>query len=290
VEGFTPNSEKDREARFDQVGPGYFTGVGIPILLGRDINERDLPGAPRVAVINESMAKFYFHGANPVGKHLSMSRGKQIEIVGVVKDAQDHDFHWEPVRRFYVSYYQPIDGITTANFEIRTVGNPGSVSAMLRREVQEVNRNLTILSIRDIRELMDESVVQERLIAKLSAFFGVLAMTLAAIGLYGVMSYAVARRTNEIGLRMALGAGSSNVVRMILGEVLMLIVAGAVAGIGIAWGSTRLVKSLLFGLTATDPITFAVAGVLLVIVGILAGYLPGRRASRIDPMVALRYE
>jgi predicted permease len=290
VEGFTPSSDSDRDTRFDQVGPGYFTNVGIPLLLGRDFTERDVPGAPRVAIINETMAKFYFHDSNPIGKHFSMSRAPSLEVVGVVKDAQDHDFRWEPVRRFYVSYFQPIDGITTANFEVRTAGSPGSITASLRREVQEINRDLTIISVRDIKELMDDSVVQERLIAKLSAFFGLLAVTLAAIGLYGVMSYTVARRTNEIGLRMALGARASNVVGIILREVLVLIFVGAIVGIGISWGLTRLVKSLLFGLTATDPLTFAAAGVLLVLVGMLAGFLPGRRASRIDPMIALRYE
>ena len=289
VEGFTPGSEDDRLARFDQVGPGYFTNVGIPLLLGRDISERDIPGATRVAVINDTMAKFYFHGTNPIGKHLGHDE-MSMEIVGVVRDAQDHDFRWEPLRRFYVSYFQPIDGITTANFEIRTVGNSGAVLALLRREAQAVDRNLTILSLTDVRALMDESVVQERLIAKLSSFFGLLAITLAAIGLYGVMSYAVARRTNEIGIRMALGARASNVVGMILSEVLGLIVAGAIVGIGVAWAATRLIKSLLFGLTPTDPITFAVAAVVLALVGVLAGYIPGRRASKIDPIVALRYE
>ena len=185
---------------------------------------------------------------------------------------------------------KPIDGITTANFEIRTVGNPAGVISMLRNEVQAVDRNLPVLHVRTVKELMDQSVTQEKLVAKLSAVFGALAMMLAAIGLYGVMSYAVARRTNEIGIRMALGARSGNVARMILGEVSVLIVAGAVAGIGGAWASTRLVKSLLFGLTALDPLTFAGAAAVLALVGILAGYIPARRASKIDPMVALRYE
>ena len=161
---------------------------------------------------------------------------------------------------------------------------------MLRNEVQAVDRNLPVLHVRTVKELMDQSVTQEKLVAKLSAVFGALAMMLAAIGLYGVMSYAVARRTNEIGIRMALGARSGNVARMILGEVSVLIVAGAVAGIGGAWASTRLVKSLLFGLTALDPLTFAGAAAVLALVGIVAGYIPARRASKIDPMVALRYE
>ena len=289
VEGFTPSGPDDRNARFDQIGPGYFTNIGIPILLGRDMMERDVPGAQRVAIINDTMAQFYFKGASPIGKHITFDK-LALEIVGVVKDARDHDFREPPVRRFYVSYFQPIDGITTANFEIRVAGNPAAVEALLRKEVQAVNHNLPILSIKDVQELMDASVVQERLIARLSTFFGILAITLAAIGLYGVMSYGVARRTNEIGLRMALGAQGSNVIAMILREVLLLMIAGAVAGTVAAMACTRFVESQLFGLTPTDPLTFAGAAVVLLIVGTLAGYIPARRASKIDPMVALRYE
>ena len=289
VEGFTPSGPDDKNARFDQIGPGYFTNIGIPILLGRDMTERDVPGAQRVTIINDTMAKFYFKGANPIGKHVFVDK-LALEIVGVVRDARDHDFREPQVRRFYVSYFQPIDGITTANFEIRAAGNPAAVEALLRREVQAINRNLPILSIKEVRELMDNSVVQERLVARLSAFFGILAVTLAAIGLYGVMSYGVARRTNEIGLRMALGAKGSNVIGMILREVMLLTVAGAVAGVAAAMACTRFVQSQLFGLTPNDPLTFAVAGVILLVVGTVAGYIPAKRASKIDPMVALRYE
>ena len=289
VVGFSPASDKDREARFDQVGPDYFTIVGIPILLGRDMSDHDVPGAPRAAIINETMARFYFQGANPIGRHFTGSKVR-LQIVGVVRDVQDHDFRDEPVRRFYVSYFQPIDAITTANFEIRTVGNPGSLSAALRRAVESVNRNLPILNIKQERDLMDASVVQEGLVAKLSSFFGALAIIMAAIGLYGVMSYAVSRKTNEIGIRIALGAQAWNVIGMVLSEVVALIAIGVLFGAAAAFAATRLLKTFLFGLTAIDPVSFGGAAVMFLVVGALAGYVPARRAASIDPVAALRHD
>jgi len=289
IEGYTAHSDEERECAFDQAGPQYFTNVGIPILLGRDLDERDQPGSPRVAVINDAMAKFYFKGTSPIGKHFTASKVR-LEIVGVVADIHDHVHREAPPRRFYVSYFQPIDGITTANFEIRTAGNPGAVMSMLRNEVTSFNRNLPILSIKEERELMDSDLVIESLLAKLSAVFAALAIVLATIGLYGVTSYAVSRRTDEIGIRMALGAAASNVRGMVLRESMLLIGAGLIVGIAAALSLTRLIKSFLYGLTAMDPVAFGVAAVLLLAVGALAGYLPARRASKMDPMIALRYE
>ena len=293
VEGFTAGSEEDKRSRFDQVGPRYFSNVGIPLLLGRDITERDGPAAPRVAVINETMAKFYFPTGNPIGKHIGTrieGQPLQLEIVGVARDAQDHNFWSEPVRRFYVSYFQPIDGITEANFAIRTVGNPGNLAATLRREVEAVDRSLMILGIREVKSLMDQSLVQERLIARLSAFFGLLAMALAAIGLYGVMAYDVVQRTGEIGIRMALGAQRTAVLQLILRNGMRLTLLGVAIGLGGSVALTRLIKSQLYAVNAIDPLTFAAVAFGLVTVTLLACWLPARRAASVDPMEALRYE
>jgi predicted permease len=292
IEGYTPSSPRDMQARFDQVGPGYFTIVGIPMLLGRDIGEQDVAGAPRVAVINESMANLYFAGKNPIGRRIGF-RGQDkftLEIVGVVKDVQDHDLRWEPVRRFYVSYYQPIDGITTANYEIRTTLDAAAMTAQVRREVAAIDRALPIQHLKPLEALIDESLLQERLIAKLAGFFGVLAVFLASVGLYGILSYAVVRRTREIGIRMAVGAGRGNVVWMVVKETLVLAVVGALVGVPGALAATKLVEKLLYGLKPNDAATIAGAVVLLLVVALAASLLPARRAARIDPMEALRYE
>ena len=174
----------------------------------------------------------------------------------MARDAQDHNFWSKPVRRFYVSYFQPIDGITAANFAIRTVGDPAALDALLRREVKALDGNLMVLRIREVKSLMDQSLVQERLIAKLSSFFGLLAATLAAIGLYGVMAYDVVQRTKEIGVRMALGAQKINILSLVVGQGMKLALAGLGVGVLAALALTRIVRSLLYGTTPTDPVTF----------------------------------
>lgn len=293
-EGFKPASEEDRNVRFDQAGPGYFTHTGIPLALGRDFTDRDIAGAPRVAVINDTMARFYFQDQSPIGKRIRV-RGPSdvwLEIVGVARDAQDHNLRDKPVRRLYVSYMQPIDGIVTVNFEIRAASAAAAPALFgpIRDEIQRFNPKLPILHLKMARTLVDDSILTERLVAKLSTFFGGLAVLLAAIGLYGVMSYTVARRTSEIGVRMALGAQQSAVAFMILREILILVGIGSVAGAIAAVGLARFVESLVFGLKPHDPITVIASVALFLFIGLIAGYLPARRASRIDPIVALRSE
>jgi ABC-type antimicrobial peptide transport system permease subunit len=211
--------------------------------------------------------------------------------VGVSKDDRDHRLRGEVPRRFYIPFFQGLGGIPpAANFEIRTFADPNSLVKTIRREVEQVDRTLPILNISPLGELLDRTLTQERLIAQLSAFFGALALLLACIGLYGVLSYSIARRTNEIGIRMALGAEQTTVLGMILRETLVVVAAGVAIGIPVAFALTRLVSSKLYGLKASDPLTIIVASAVLVVVATFAGYLPARRASRVDPLDALRYE
>jgi predicted permease len=287
--GVNPSSDDERRVNFDQVGPGYFTNVGIPLVLGRDFTEQDRAGAPGVAVVNEGLASIFFPNVNPVG-HQILADDIRLDIVGVARDVKDHDVRDRPPRRMYVSYLQPIDGITTANFEVRAAGAAGGLVSALRGEIQRFDPTLPILSIRPGRELVEQRLFSERLIARLSTAFGALALLLACIGLYGVTSYGVARRTSEIGVRMALGATGRTVTTMILREIAAVVAIGAAAGTAAALALGRFVSDLIYGVNPADPVTYASAAVLLFGVALLSGCLPARRAARIDPVVALRHD
>ncbi len=294
VEGYTSSNPRDLSARFDQVGPEYFKTVGIPILLGREFGPQDSGSAPRVCVINETMAKFYFGKTNPIGKHIRdefPDTRVTFEIVGVVADAKYLKVREEPLRRFYMPFFNPLGGDTSfANIMVRTNADPSSVVSAIRREILNVDSALAPETGRTVAQRVDESLVQDRLIARLSAVFGLLALVLAAIGLYGVLSYSVARRTAEIGIRMALGAARKNVLQLVLRESMIMVIAGVVIGVPVAMASARLVESRLFGLKPIDPVTITVACVVLLSVALVAAIIPALRASRIDPIRALRYE
>ncbi len=294
VEGYTPHGKKDRGARWDQIGPDYFSSLGIPLLLGREITGRDQQGGLRVCVINEAFAKLFFADRNPLGKHITDQYGDNhvvFEVVGVAKDSRDHALRGEIPPRFFVAAAQAFDGAPPAvNFEIRTAANPNSMLGTLRRAVQQMDPNLSILSARSLGELVDNRLGQDRLIANLTAIFGGLALVLAAIGIYGILAYGVSQRTNEMGIRMAVGAQSRNVIAMILRETLVILSIGLIAGLAVSIGVTRLIASRLFGIHAMDPLVLGSAVVVMSAIGLLAAYGPAWRASRIDPITALRYE
>jgi ABC-type antimicrobial peptide transport system permease subunit len=265
------------------------------VLQGRGIGPQDTETAPKVAVLNETMARYYFPNGNPIDRHIFKDEGKvraAIGIVGVVRDVKQSDLRHATPRRFYTAYYQhaaadPIDAI---NFEIRTSAGAGNITQEVRRAIQEVSPSLPILSLKSADDLIGDDLTQERMIAKLSGFFGVLALTLAAIGLYGVMSYITARRTMEIGIRFALGAPRRSVMGMVLKDTLRLVAAGLALGVIVSGFIARMFASGFFGLAPFDPLTSILAACVITLAALVAAYLPAWKASRVDPMVALRQE
>lgn len=293
VEGYTPKGDDDRGSRYDHIGPGYFTTLGIPVLLGREITERDHASSPKVCVINEAFAKKFFEGRNPIGMHVTQTYGPQrntFEVVGVVANSRRRALRGEIEHRYYVPVAQPIDVPERATFAVRTSGDPAGAVPGVRRAILAEDANLPITVARTMTEILDERTAQDRLLARLSLVFGAVALVLAAIGLYGVLSFGVARRTSELGIRKALGATESRVVSMILRETWWVLAGGLAVGAMLAFGSLRWIESRLFGLSASDPVTVGAAVIVLLLAGLVAAWLPARRASRVDPVVAMRYE
>jgi predicted permease len=291
VDGYQPKEGEDMSPSVDGVGPRYFETMGIPLVSGRDFTDRDVKGAPPVAVINETMAKYFFNDANPVGKRFGFARGSatDIEIVGVARDVRSLELKDRAPRFIYIPYAQD-NSLTQLTFYVRGATAGSSTATALRQAVQRLDRNLPIFDMKTMEAQVDESLFVERMVAALSVAFGTLATLLAAIGLYGVMSYAVTRRTREIGIRMALGAERGRVIWLVLKEVTMMAAAGIAGGLIVALWLTRQVQSQLFGLTPNDPTTLVGATVLLALIAIAAGYLPARRATTIDPLLSLRSE
>jgi predicted permease len=294
VEGFTPSKNEEKQARFDRVGPQYFSTVGISMLLGRDIGQQDTTAAPHVCVVNEAFAKLFFTGRNPIGHHITQKFGNErntMEIVGVAKNARDHRLRGEIPPRFYVSSDQAMGGPNGSSvFEVRTAGDPEQMIAAVRKTLLSVNEDLPIGSARPVVMSVDRTNAQPRMVARLCSIFGIMALMLAATGLYGVLSYGVARRTNEIGIRMALGAGRGRVIKMILRETAVMIVLGVVAGVIFTAIGVQLIKSRLFGLGVLDPAAVLGAVAILAVVALAAGYIPAARAARVNPTQALRHE
>jgi len=293
VKGYTPKPDEHMDSRMDHIGPKYFSTVGIPILMGREIDERDNVGAIRAAVINESFAKHFFPNSNPIGRSVRdtyTGNPTDLTVVGVVADAKYNSLREKDIPRLYAPLFNPMWEENAVVFEVRTLADPGSVSKSIREAVQATSGTIPPIQIDTMSGLIDDSLQTDRFIEQLSEAFGVLAAVLAAIGLYGVMAYAVVRRTREIGVRLALGAGPALIRSQVLRETLALVLIGIVFGVPVALLGTRLVRSMVFGIEFTDPVAVGAAAVLLVGVAVVAGFVPARRASRVDPIVALRYE
>jgi predicted permease len=273
------------------VSPEFFDTMEMPMRLGRGFTERDSQNARKVVVINEAAVRKYFPNENPIGHRIgsAIERAGQLEIVGVLRDAKYNSVRDPAPPTQYVPTLQQAP-MGSALFQLRTVGEPAAVVGAIREAVRQIDPNLPVTDVATQVEQVEKRLAPERAFAQAYAMFGGLAVLLASIGLFGLMSYSVARRTNEIGIRMALGAQRHEVLRLVMRESMLLVVAGIAIGLAIAAAASRLIASLLFGLSPTDAMTIVEAVALLAIVSAVAGYLPARRAARVDPLVALHYE
>jgi len=293
VEGFAAKPGDSPDPNMNYVAPNLFATLGTPILMGRDFTPKDVDGAPKVAIINRKFAKKYLDGINPIGHRIGMGGDPgtktDITIVGVVGDTKYENLRRETPVEVYIPYRQlSIAGQMTAY--VRTERDPEQLFAAVRRTIHDLDANLPLYDMRTLQEQVERSLSTERLVASLSTVFGGLATFLAAIGLYGVMAYSVTRRTREIGIRMALGADRGRVIWLVMREVLTLLAIGMSVGLIASWTLTRFVASQLYGISRNDPRTLIVAIAGLLLISALAGYAPGRRATRIHPMEALRWE
>lgn len=293
VEGYREADDENMNPHFNSISPDYFETLGMGIRQGRDFDSRDTKGAKPVVVVNETFAARYFEAESPLGYHIGFGGGPNVipdmEIVGVVEDAKYENLRDEVPRQIFVHYAQN-EWATEMTFYVRTTLPSDAVAGTIRRKVANLDATMPIFDMNTMEDQLDRSLAVERLIAFLSSAFGLLASVLAFVGLYGVTAYGVSRRTSEIGLRMALGARGSAVIRMVLNEVLILTGVGVAVALPSAWWLGKLLESQLYGVTPRDPVTMAISALLLFAVTVLAGAVPALRASRLSPTTVLRYE
>lgn len=276
----------------NDLGPGYFATLGTPMLLGREFVPEDNEGSTKVAVVSETLARQCFGNENPIGGRIADHGDPEVEIVGVVKDSRYANVRDRPRVVLYMPIFQANLGqvFFATTFEVRYSGGLSTVLNEIRRQIHAVDPSLPLFRVKTLETQTNDSFVKERLIATLSSFFGLLAMLLVSIGLYGTISYGVARRTGEIGVRMALGARRNDILWAVLQETLLMLVIGIGIGLPCAVAASQLLASQLYGVKPTDVLTMLAAALLVATVALLAGFLPAWRASRVDPMVALRHE
>jgi putative ABC transport system permease protein len=293
VEGYVPSTDDAADSNSDRVGPDYFRTMGTPLIAGREFTPADNLAAPKVAVVNEAFVRHFLANQNPIGRHFALGAGAStkpdIEIVGVVKDAKYAELREAPPRAFYLPYRQ-MKQQSDLYFYLRTAIEPEQIASQIRREVAALDSKLPIRDLKTMQAQIEENLIAERLLSFLTGAFAGLATLLAAIGLYGVLAYNVSRRTREIGIRMALGAEAGHVRGLVVREVAVMIAIGTGVGLALAAGAGLLIRSQLYGLPYWDPSVYGSAAAVLWIVALAAAYIPARRATRVDPMVALRYE
>jgi putative ABC transport system permease protein len=293
VQGYKEQENENMDVDQNWVGPDFLAAMGAPLLSGREIAESDTAATPSVAVVNEKFVQRFFTGRDPIGQHFGFGGGddvkRDVEIVGVAKDSKNVDLR-QDVRPYVLVPYSHSPNFGSATFYVRTNQDPVSLATAVRKTVRDYDGKLSVFDLRTLTAQVDDIVFTDRLVTYFSLSLGLLASLLAAIGLYGVMAYVVARRTRELGIRMALGATQRNVAGMVLQEIAGIAIAGLMIGLTAAYAIGRVLESLLFGVKASDPFVFVAATGLLIIVATLAGWMPAWKAANVDPMVALRYE
>ncbi len=293
IDSYKPSVGELPDPHMNFLAPGYFKTLSIPMVAGRDFTSSDNMGAPKVAIVNESFAKKYFAGGNAIGHQVGMGidpgTKTDITIVGVARNTKYENMREEiPIEMFRP--FKQLEFVTGMTAYVRTDRDPSQMFAAIRRIAHDIDPNVPLFAMITLEKQMANSLVTERLVATLSTAFGFLATLLAGIGLYGVMAYTVARRTREIGIRMAIGAGGRDVIWLVMGEVFVLVGMGIAIALPASWILTRYVRAQLYGIQPTDPFSIAIATIGIAAVAVMAGYLPARRATRVDPILALRYE
>ena len=292
LEGYVPHANEDKGVRIQPVSAEYFHSLSIPVIAGRPFADTDRNRAPRVAIINETMARHYFRGADPLGKRFAWwhTAPKDIEIVGVVRDAKYDNLRQDSPRLVYLPALQQGSGPNFVQIRAKMHGERHVATLVqdLRAAIRAVNPGIRIVSLEPLSAAVNRTLAPERLVSWLSMGFGIVALLLTSVGLYGILAYNVVRRTKEFGVRIALGAGRLTIVRMVMTEAVLLVGIGLMLGLAAAVSVGNLAAKLLFGVQPRDTMTFASATLILVLVAIAAGYIPARRATRVEPATALR--